>query len=182
MLKGHPFRHVSIMGFEIKTLATFDVSCLETLSFLHNCGTIEEGFLEHPLHLRKLVLTRTKIVDGALNPAHLAHVETVELLEPTDFFMLSAATSLKELVIDQCSPASLETLDVLPPNENLKIKIDRDRSDLQSLRPALERQPSLRQKIELTFFEHKSGLYQSMSLDAFLQENPFDAESTQDAA
>lgn len=31
-LKDHPFHHMSILGFKIKTLAAFDVSCLKTFS------------------------------------------------------------------------------------------------------------------------------------------------------
>ena len=65
-LFAHPFVHVHLEGFYVRTLRSFDVTCLTHFTLRH-CGVIEEGFKDTPTQLREVHFEDTVIPSSVLS-------------------------------------------------------------------------------------------------------------------
>ena len=184
VLKNRLFRYVSLTRFSVRTLSALDARYLKGL-MLAECGVIEEGFSEHPSHLRSLLLIETEVIAGALKAENLESLEELHLYQPSDLSMLSSIAHLKNLWIekkiqdegDHTPLTCLENLDILPLSDALALlHIEKiTPSDARCLFPAIKRQPALQDKIALSFIGKAA-----VSLNELLKEYPFEMENIQE--
>ena len=183
-LSEHPFSHVHLKGFDIKTLHFLGVSHLKSLA-LAQCGVLREGFKKTPKNLHEMLFERTNATEAALDTLPTT-LKKLSCHNPNTLAVFCRMHHLTHCYITKDesldTPLScIERLDDIPLSRDLRIEIRMSDASVKPhialLKKPLERQPALCDKIVLDI----DGIYQSLA-DFLREDEPLDENTTTDAA